>query len=420
MILKKIILLISVFFIVFKGLSQDLKIIDTLQIHEQIKQFGINKDVLNFGEFFFSDIIFKNDSTLFYNPNGTLHLFEIQLSEIPKVSKLSNSIHHGHNFNRLLFIHDDVLYSFGGQGLFNTYAGLVYFDPILKGWLEREIKNYPHNAKRILNSWIQGSKLMLVLGYHSRDPKNIFSSKKNNYCYGEIDLENLEFTKHLEFKSAYTELLFQSDLGFFKGNYRYDSELYSLHGYYTQNGSIEYRLFDKSKGSLKRTSQLDGLKRVDGISYAYIKDSTIYYRDFNGKIESFSVHSGTTIHSKDFLKHYKSKKTNTSPYLIIAFIIFLLMLGFIYSFSRKRKIGNNTKSNVQIELIQIEEKLKQIQPTIIVKEELDVLFGISHYSYETIKTRRSLLINQLNKKGNIKIERIRKQDDKRFYEYKIS
>ena len=96
------------------------------------------------------------------------------------------------------------------------------------------------------------------------------------------------------------------------------------------------------------------------------------------------------------------------------------MLGFIYSFSRKRKIGNNTKSNVQIELIQIEEKLKQIQPTIIVKEELDVLFGISHYSYETIKTRRSLLINQLNKKGNIKIERIRKQDDKRFYEYKIS
>lgn len=420
MLKKKITLLSCLFLLIIKGLSQDPKIIDTLKIHEQIKQFGINDDVLSFSQSFFSDIVFKNDSTLFYNPNGTLHLFEITLDKIPKVSKISNSIHTGHNFNRLLFIYDDVLYSFGGQGLFNTFAGLVYFDPTLKGWLEKEIKNFPHNAKRILNSWIHGNKLMLVLGNNNKLPKKELSSKKNNYSYGEIDLENFEYTKTFDFESVYTELFSQSNLGFFKGNYMYDSELYSLHGYYTQNGSIEYRLFDKSKGSLKRTSQLDGLKRVDGNSYAYIKDSTIYYRDFNGKIESFSVHSGTTIHSKDFLKYYKSKKTNTSLYLIIAFIIFLLMVGFIYSFSRKRKIGNNSKSNVQKELKEIEGKLKEIKPTIIIKEDLDMLFGISHYSYETIKTRRSALINQLNKNGNILIERIRKQDDKRFYEYKIS
>jgi hypothetical protein len=30
------------------------------------------------------------------------------------------------------------------------------------------------------------------------------------------------------------------------------------------------------------------------------------------------------------------------------------------------------------------------------------------------------LVNQLNEKGNVKIERVRKQDDKRFYDYKIS
>ena len=56
----------------------------------------------------------------------------------------------------------------------------------------------------------------------------------------------------------------------------------------------------------------------------------------------------------------------------------------------------------------------------LLKEELDKLIEISHYSYETIKTRRSLIINQINKNGNIKIERVRKESDKRFYDYKIS
>ena len=96
------------------------------------------------------------------------------------------------------------------------------------------------------------------------------------------------------------------------------------------------------------------------------------------------------------------------------------MGGLLILFFRYKKKEGEFRSDISKDFIEIEEKFKQIKPTIIVKEELDVLFGISHYSYETIKTRRSLLINQLNNNGNILIERIRKQDDKRFYEYKIS
>ena len=112
MIPKKIILLISFFLIVFKGLSQDPKIIDTLKI-QQIRTFGLDEASLLFKSDFFSSIVFKNDSTLYYNPNGTLHLFKIQLGEDPKVSKISNSIYKGHNFNRLLFIHDEIVYKIG-------------------------------------------------------------------------------------------------------------------------------------------------------------------------------------------------------------------------------------------------------------------------------------------------------------------
>ena len=68
----------------------------------------------------------------------------------------------------------------------------------------------------------------------------------------------------------------------------------------------------------------------------------------------------------------------------------------------------------------IEKKLKKLNTNVISKEKLDELFGISHYSYETIKTKRSSLIKNLNQQSQIKIERIRMKEDKRFFNYKIS
>jgi hypothetical protein len=68
----------------------------------------------------------------------------------------------------------------------------------------------------------------------------------------------------------------------------------------------------------------------------------------------------------------------------------------------------------------IENKLKDQQSKTISKEKLDEIFGISHHSYDTIKTRRSLIINTINRNAKIKIERVRSQIDKRFIDYKIS
>ncbi len=83
MIYKKIILCFFFSSLFFKGVSQSPKVIDTLKIHEQIRLFGLDEASLLFKSDFFSSIVFKNDSTLYYNPNGTLHLFEIQLGEDP-------------------------------------------------------------------------------------------------------------------------------------------------------------------------------------------------------------------------------------------------------------------------------------------------------------------------------------------------
>ncbi len=400
------------FMLVYSSHSYNPKIIDTLKIHQQIKKFGLDEKILNFKVNFFESIVFKNDSTIYYNPDGTLHLFEIHLGVSPVVHKISKSIHSGHNFNRNLFLYKETLYSYGGNGLFNTFPGIIHFDPSLGGWLENKIKNYPFDINRVVNSWVNGDSLIVLLSHTNEWG----STSKVKYSFGEINLKTFEYLEHFNFKDSSPEFIYASGIDKFRGNYNYDSELYSLHGYFREDGGCDYRIFDKTAGVLKRTSKLDALKRVDGFSYLYIEGSKIYYRDTLGAIESFDVNSGTVIDSINYPKKYKSKVDNNQQYIGVSFsVLAIIILVFIKTRIKKTKTIQTTQ-----ELENIENNFINIKHTTITKEKIDDLLGISHYSYETIKTKRSSMINKLNQNGKIKIERIRKQSDKRFYDYKIS
>ena len=133
-------------------------------------------------------------------------------------------------------------------------------------------------------------------------------------------------------------------------------------------------------------------------------------------IESFDVNSGTVIESINYPNKYKSKVDNNQQYIGVSFsVLAIIFLVFIKTRKKKTKTIQTTQ-----ELANIENNFINIKHTTITKEKIDDLLGISHYSYETIKTKRSSMINKLNQNGKIKIERIRKQSDKRFYDYKIS
>ena len=416
---RKIIALFSLFVLVSnKGFSISPHIIDTSKIFNQIKKFDLNDNLLN-NKDFFNSIVFKNDSTLYYNPDNTLLLFEIYLNESPNVNLLSNSNHYGQYRNRHLFIYNNILYSYGGEGLFNSnQIELLYYDDLVGFWSKKEINNYPFDTKKVLNSWKIDSKIMVLLNLSSESNENN-SQKLSKFSFGEIDLNNFKFTQHFSFKGTYQDLLFHSGLGFYRGNYIYDSELFSIHGYYQDYDKIDYRIFDKISGSLKRNSRLDAINRVDGLSYLYIKDSTIYHRDRFGVVDTFGVNTGDIIHSKDFLQIYQSKKKDSWQYYFIILIIVLICL-FVIVKKLKIYLFNNSQYSSSNELKAIEGKLRKLDTNIISKEALDDLFGISHYSYETIKTKRSFLIRNLNDQSKIKIERVRDQNDKRYFNYKIS
>lgn len=419
MFFKKPVLLFCMSLCMFKGFSQNPKAIDTLEIHNQIKSFGINEKTLGFKNHFFSDIVFKNDSTLYYNPNSTLYVFKINLGDNPRVFKISDELTSGH-YNRHLFLFNDILYSYGGISLFNSFPGLIYFDYPSKKWIKKEIKNYPFDAKKVLNSWIIGNKIMVLLNHFSEFETSKIDTKMQ-LSFGEIDLEKFEYTQTNSFKKTSPELLFkQYNLGFFRGNYVYDSDLYSLHGYIGQYGDFKYRILDKISGSFKSTTKIDELISVDGFSYVYIKDSRVYYRDHIGNIESFNVSSEEKILSKEYFELYKPKTKNISPYYIISILIIICLLIFYFIRTKKVNTFINLPGNLVQEILIIENKLKNKKSHTISKEKLDELFGITHHTYETIKTKRSFIIKQINKNTKTKIERVKDQKDKRFFNYKIS
>ena len=411
MVLKKFTLFFFIFFLC-KVYSREPQIIDTLKIHNQIKLFGLDEKLIKFNSHFFSSIVFKNDSTLLYNPNGTFYLFEIHLGNNPKVYDLALEDHSELNFNRYLFINNNILYSYGGQGKFNSFPWLIYFDFNSKKWKKNNIKNYPYDVKKVLISWKINNKLKVLLSYLSEKDEGIYSETRNRYTFGEIDLEKFEYKEDFSFKSTFRDLLFISPFGFFRGNYVYESDLYSIHGYYLENNEVEYRILNKKSGILRSTSKLRKTERVNGLSYLYIKDSLIYHKDKFGNINSFNVEAGIIEIEKDFITKYLSKvNSNSIYYIIIIAILFLLII-------KKRK--DKSKIRLITDLENIERRVINYKSSTIEKDKLDELFGLSHYSYETIKKRRSSIIRQINNNGNVKIERVRKIDDKRFYEYKIN
>lgn len=409
MVLKKFTLLF--FFFLCKVYSRGPQIIDTLKIHNQIKLFGLDEEIIKFNSHFFSSIVFKNDSTLLYNPNGTFYLFEINLGDNPKVYDLTLEDHSELNFNRYLFINNNILYSYGGQGKFNSFPWLIYFDFNSKKWKKNNIKNYPYDVKKVLISWKINNKLKVLLSYLSEEDEGIYSETRNRYTFGEIDLEKFEYKEDFSFESTFRDLLFISPFGFFRGNFVYESDLYSIHGYYLENNEVEYRILNKKSGILRSTSKLRKTERVNGLSYLYIKDSLIYHKDKFGNINSFNVEAGIIEIEKDFITKYLSKvNSNSIYYIIIIAILFLLII-------KKRK--DKSKIILITDFENIERRVINYKSSTIEKDKLDELFGLSHYSYETIKKKRSSIIRQINNNENVKIERVRKIDDKRFYEYKI-
>ena len=75
----------------------------------------------------------------------------------------------------------------------------------------------------------------------------------------------------------------------------------------------------------------------------------------------------------------------------------------------KRKINENDILN----------KIKKYKNQVLTRDELDKILEIDHLQPDSLKTKRSYLINEINSSNGIAIERLRDKNDKRFHNYLI-
>ena len=406
--MKKLLLILSIF-LNFQGFSKITPPrIDLNKILLKLKEFNDPTVTRNLEIDFFKNLRFQNDSVAYFNPNGTLHLFKIKFnSSTVSVEKLSKGIYHGSTFNRYFFNNENKLYSFGGEGLWASCSKLLQFNKKNREWFKIEIKNYPFNSGKIISSWLINNKLNVLLTLNGNN-----RSKKFNFLFGEIDMSTFLFTDIGRFNSMYSP-----DLSFGNRNIIGESNRYIIY----ENRTLEeclYGIFDKKSGERLFTNLLKDIPCIDGISYVYLKDSTLFYRNSSNELSSIVINESNIYDRYPMKEIYYDRILENRIYKISAYAIGFIILSIltiiiIKKVNRNRNLGyENT--------FEVEKRLLDNKGKIIKREELDELLGISHLSFDSIKSKRSSLIRSINDNGKLNIERIRKDDDKRFFKYSIN
>ena len=188
-----------------------------------------------------------------------------------------------------------------------------------------------------------------------------------------------------------------------------------------ENSSFEnciYAIFDKKSGERLFTNLLKDIPCIDGNSYVYLKDSTLFYRNSSNELSSVIINESSIYESYPMKEIYYDRILESRMYKISAYAIGFIILSVLI-IKLIKKINLNSYSGDE-NTFEIEKRLLVSKGSTIKREELDELLGIAHLSFDSIKSKRSSMIRTINDNGRLKIERIRKEEDKRFFKYSIN
>lgn len=380
--------------------------IDTLLIHKECLRLLKDDNALRFNQFFESTV-FLNDSVAYYNPNGSLHLFKIKFDTTTKVSLIRKSPFNGHNFNRHLFIYQGNIFSLGGTGLFSTSTALIKFNFEKNQWYKLKILNVPKGITNVISSWVYQNKIYVCYKIESQD---------SSFSYGTINLNNYEYEELSRFSSDKSMALIQKSKtqeGFNQGRIISVSENYMVLQSKSSISKCNYEIFDLKKGVFLELSFLLDLDCISGKSYVYVNDSSVFYRNEKGITISKNVKDCEIVGSKNFSKFYLSKSIPKKKNDFVVYVISIILLVIILLVFKKLK----TKKNNSLALLI--NKIKKYKKQSLSRDKLDEILEINHLQPDSLKTKRSYLINEINKSSRITIERVRDKNDKRYYNYLI-
>jgi hypothetical protein len=374
--------------------------------------------------------------------NGKMYIFLAQTGFIFQMSepqgdsvvftKIDNTININYNINCANFIYKDQIYNYGGYGFWNKSAHIRKFNPVDLEW-----DIIPTNIE-IFNAdyeWFSPTEGRLYVPFQKMENKGSKDTKLRtgvfDYTSYYFDLKTTDWIKIGKLSNSLIKLLNQKNN---YGSFQHDQgRIFIIND--------ELYLFDYVQNKIYKSKDSD----INQFFQRNSQEATTFY--YKGKY--YKYFAGL----KDFTT-WDMKQSNFQPLdfpiwvndysnlmigLAIFFVIVLLVL-FIWLFNQnvKKKIANaqlkvlKTKTmnqaftETEVSLIQLLLNARSSNKNVEISE-INHVLGIKDKNVGLQKKVRSDVMNAINDKyilitqGEINlIGSVRKEDDKRFFEYFIN
>ena len=377
--------------------------------------------------------IIKNGKSLFILIDGTGQVYKAveETNDQIAFTRLDSSYYSGYNFGAIDFSYRDTLFSLGGYGFWRTNGQLRYFKDGFEWNIARINKEY--QLREFIKSYLpENSKLYYIQSpvldeATSERPDQFLAiqldlQKKKNRILGNISPEmGLQIKPYVTINLPSLQgTLVQTDKGTFLFRF-IDNTVYKL-----VNSAIKDALYGVSTISPKNTFELN---------------NKIYFSAYDNKIDSVSV-SMNDFKMEPYPLYESGMPNLIWPYILIVGVLIIALITIVSIFRRKYKMQSLNsfdfadtilKKTNDLDFNQLE---KNLINEIIIRsqrneafsvEDVNKVLGLSKKTIEIQKKIRTETINRINHKFKVNfsvetdlIERIRYEEDRRYFKYIIS
>lgn len=384
-------------------------------------------------------ILIKTKDKLYLIPEGTgmvLEATDLNNNYIT-FTRIDSSNYDGYNYRAINFAYHDTLYSFGGYGFWKNNGQLRYFtnnewllQPLNKELYGTDCINYFDIKKGICfylspefaNQSVKDSKADLT----NINVVNLNIKNKEIYILGKVKLE-------------FSNIILD-------GNILWNSD--SLNGVIIRYNQKIYLLnFGENKIYTAKSNKIfDQLLANTEFSPNHIfqNNDTVYYVRNNNEDSLYHF----TINRSDFEvkgnTFFTPVEDSNNKNILIYLSLLLVLIGVIVILYNKntrfkenavlseQNLQSSNENNVSTDINKLNDFEihiidNMIKEKIITVENLNHILGLSKKSLEIQKKSRNDVIHRINHKFKIifnsetdLIERIRSEDDKRYFKYKIN
>ncbi len=390
-------------------------------------------DITILGHIFPMKELIKTDSGLYLLFTGTGRVYKAKEAANDSISftRIDSTLVFGFNYNAINFAHKNILYSFGGYGIWHINGQLRYFNFPMHEWFIEKLDQKFNTINSIYHDATDSSHKNPAIFYITTPTKNEEGFEKEETEFNVIKYDIA--TKANRKIGRLNKLLEPRPI---KG-----LDLPSLHGIVMNTLKEHYLLnFEENKAYKLTNKLLIGLEENTNLYNTFEEDGKLYY----------SIYPDTNLYSTpvsmaDFSAQYITIYEDENfifTYWWLFIIIFIVTALVIYKkvTGWKSKTKNIDKVAGNESYDKKSNEFTEIEKTIIFKiieksnseihfsvDEMNQYLGIKRKSLEIQKKIRTESINRINHKFNVVydkettfIERVRSKEDRRFFNYMIN